>query len=323
MYQNKSKQKKTTIYQRYNMFILPKLLRNCILPIFISIFASTFIVPWSPIFDKFLRNPIPVTCSPEESIVVITGISSGIGKDISEALAYRGYTVIGTIRKKRYDLADGIIPVICDITDPDGIKMLKDAVRKERASGKHLVALVNNAGIGGQISLSKWLSDESLGVEALRQFNVNFFGLLNVTQTLLPDLISDASEDKCGSTRLINIGSLAGYISRSTDVIYSATKASIERATDSMRRTFRSLRVWATIVEPGFVNSKICNRTECMFNLPSNTTTPAILHAITSPFPKSRYPVSTVGSFRAQTVVILSGVLPDSLMDKLIDLNNH
>lgn len=90
-----------------------------------------------------------------------------------------------------------------------------------------LVAVVNNAGIGARVSLEQWLAEPSVGVEAARQFAVNYFGLLNVTQTLLPDLIEDAAEERCGSTRVINIGSLAGCVActkRSVDLFVTSLK---------------------------------------------------------------------------------------------------
>lgn len=92
----------------------------------------------------------------------------------------------------------------------------------------------------------------------------------------------------------------------------------MERGTDSMRRLFKPARVWATVVEPGFVASEMCNRAECQHNRAADTTTPAIIHAVTSPMPKSRYPVASAGSFRAQTIVMMASLLPDALLDILI-----
>jgi len=81
--------------------------------------------------------------------------------------------------------------------------------------------VVNNAGVSASHSIEDWLSGK-VSQDTRKLFNVNVVALVNVTATLLPHLIQGA--EACGSARLVNVGSLAGFATRSTSAIYGGSK---------------------------------------------------------------------------------------------------
>lgn len=155
-------------------------------------------------------------------------------------------------------------------------------------------------------------------------FGVNVLSLVNVTATLLPSLITTA--EHCGSSRVVNVGSLAGYATRGPSAIYGGTKGAIERVSDGMRRLFREKDVYTSVIEPGFVKSEMCNRAECQVYEAKDTTTPAILDALTSNRPSPRYPVAGVitkglGPMPSWMVASLVSHLPCQILDCMFGLD--
>ena len=118
---------------------------------------------------------------------------------------------------------ENLEPIICDVTDSAAIA---DAVATVAAAlkGERLVAVVNNAGI------SKDLPFEIQPLASVRQvFDVNYFGALDVTQQFLP-LLRAAGP----GARIVNIGSLAGWISMPGTVAYSGTKPAMAAFSDAL-----------------------------------------------------------------------------------------
>ena len=124
----------------------------------VALLATGFVMPFAPAFDLLFRTRTPVLSAAEDSVVVITGVSSGLGKDAAETLAARGYTVLGTVRQTGAKVAPGIKPVVVDVTDAAGVERLKSAVQRERKEGKALLALINNAGTSTKVPLEHWLA---------------------------------------------------------------------------------------------------------------------------------------------------------------------
>ena len=137
-------------------------------------------------------------------------------------LARSGYRVFGTVRKEadadalRALGVENLEPVICDVADTAAVAQAVAAVTAALA-GEPLVAIVNNAGISNDLPL------EIQPLASVRQvFDVNYFGVLDVTQQFLPLLRKTGP-----GARIVTIGSLAGTISAPGTVAYSGTKVPV------------------------------------------------------------------------------------------------
>jgi NAD(P)-dependent dehydrogenase (short-subunit alcohol dehydrogenase family) len=192
-----------------------------------------------------------MTATPEmQEIVIITGASSGIGAATAGELARRGFHVLAGVRRDQDADAirgPGIEPLIIDITNPDHIRALANRVHGD-PQDRAVRALVNNAGIGVNAPVEVFAIDEWR-----RLFEVNFFGHIAVTQTLLPALIRSEG-------RVINISSVGGKIAMATYGPYAGTKFALEAVSDSLRREIAPFGVEVVVVEPGAVQTKIAGR---------------------------------------------------------------
>ena len=203
--------------------------------------------------------------SPEiQEIVIITGASSGIGAATARQLARRGFHVLAGVRRDQDADAirgPGIEPLIIDITNPDHIRALANRVHGD-PQGRAVRALVNNAGIGVNAPVEVFAIDEWR-----RLFEVNFFGHIAVTQTLLPALIRSKG-------RVINISSVGGKIAMATYGPYASTKFALEAVSDSLRREIAPLGVQVVVVEPAAVRTKIGDRAIARAQEVASTMTP-------------------------------------------------
>lgn len=184
--------------------------------------------------------------------ILITGISSGIGKAAAIFLAQKGYHVFGTVRKKS-DLEsiaalkiENISPVIMDVTRTDDIYALKQEMKDIPLAG-----LINNSGIAVSGPL-KYLTIEKIR----EQFDVNVFGLLNVTQAFIPNL--ELQKKKYGSAgRIINISSVSGLMVRPFTSPYAASKYAVEALSDGLRRELAHSGIKVSLIEPGPIKTDI------------------------------------------------------------------
>jgi NAD(P)-dependent dehydrogenase (short-subunit alcohol dehydrogenase family) len=180
-------------------------------------------------------------------LAVVTGASSGIGQAVARALAQRGFHVLAGVRRPAdaaASAAESIEPIIVDITDSEAIAALAERVEQDGAN-RPLAALVNNAGIAVNAPV------ETLPMrEWHRQFEVNFFGQIAVTQALLPALL------RAGG-RIVNVSSIGGLVAGPTFGAYSASKFALEAASDALRREVGRLGVRVIVVEPGTVATPI------------------------------------------------------------------
>ena len=141
--------------------------------------------------------------------VVITGVSSGIGFASAKILCNSGYIVYGSVRKSEDverimdKLGENFHPLIFDVTDSKAISESIEKVHNDLKPGECIAALVNNAGIalGGPVTL--------IDTKVFRkQFEVNFFGLIDVTKACLP-LLGASKESN-------NQGKIEGNLSKPT-----------------------------------------------------------------------------------------------------------
>ena len=192
--------------------------------------------------------------------VVITGVSTGIGYSSAKILCDSGYFVYGSIRSKEdadkltSELGNNFKPLIFDVTDSKAIIESAKQVRGDLKPGEFIAGLVNNAGIalGGPVTL--------IDTEVFRkQFEVNFFGLIDVTKAYLPLL--GASKEAQNQGKIINISSISGRRSHPFMAPYTASKFAVEAFSDSLRRELMIYGVDVILIEPGPIKTAIWEKT--------------------------------------------------------------
>jgi NAD(P)-dependent dehydrogenase (short-subunit alcohol dehydrogenase family) len=196
-------------------------------------------------------------------LALITGASTGIGRATALRLSTSGWTVLAGVRDPGAGeqlVADAqpgasgrLIPLSLDVTDAEQVAAARARVDEEAASAGSsprggLDALVNNAGIGigGPLEL---VSAEDLR----RQFEVNVFAQVAVTQALLPAL-------RRAGGRIVFVSSIGGRVAMAFTAPYAASKHAIEAFGDALRVELRSSGVRVALVEPGSVATPIWDK---------------------------------------------------------------
>jgi NAD(P)-dependent dehydrogenase (short-subunit alcohol dehydrogenase family) len=184
------------------------------------------------------------------SVAVVTGSSSGIGLATSLALARKGYLTYATMRNlaKRdsiQSVADKqhlpIRVVQLDVTDENSIKKAIQSILSEAG---RIDLLVNNAGYALTGAF------EDIGIDEIEaQYETNVFGVIRVTQAVLPVM------RKQGSGRIINISSGAGRIGYPGGSAYVSSKFALEGLSESMAYEIEQFGIKTVLVEPGFVRT--------------------------------------------------------------------
>lgn len=251
----------------------------------------------------------PVAAADVNPAVLITGASSGIGRQIAERFAENGYFVYAGARSKQdideLSAIENMQGVRLDVTKQAEIDAVAARIRKE---GRVLKGLVNNAGVfvyGPLIEIE----------ESELQFimDVNVFGPYRVTKAVAPMLIN-------GAGRVINIGSVAGFASGTMFGPYGMTKHAMEAFTDSLAAELGKFKISVSVIEPGNFRSDIMKNLQrrsshegdsaptryqaeydrfAAFAKPDRSqhaspkaVADAALHALTNPDPKRRYLVT-------------------------------
>jgi NAD(P)-dependent dehydrogenase (short-subunit alcohol dehydrogenase family) len=178
-----------------------------------------------------------------QRVFLITGVSSGFGRALSEAALTAGHTVIGTVRSEaaiaEFEMlhADRAHGVVLDVTDFAAIEpTIKDIA--ERVGP--IDVLVNNAGYGHEGTL-----EESPLDELLRQFNVNVFGAVAMIKAVL------ASMRVRRTGHIINITSMAGLVALPGISYYCGSKFALEGISESLEKELRGFNIKVTSVSPG------------------------------------------------------------------------
>lgn len=180
-----------------------------------------------------------------KKVALVTGASAGIGKSIVRRLLADGWTVYGGARRveQMADIsAQGAKVLSLDVTDEASVKAAVDALLG--AEGR-IDALVNNAGYGSYGALE----DVPLA-EARRQFEVNVFGLMRLTQLVLPTMRA------ARSGTVVNVSSIGGRIWMPIGGWYHATKHALEVLSDALRVETRPFGVRVVVVQPGAIESE-------------------------------------------------------------------
>ena len=191
--------------------------------------------------------------------VVITGVSTGIGYSTAKILCDSGYFVYGSVRKDKdaeklsSEFGKSFQSLIFDVTDPKAIIASAEKVQNDLKPGESIAGLVNNAGIalGGPVTL--------IDTEVFRkQFDVNFFGLIDVTKAYLPLL--GASKESSEQGKIINISSISGRRSHPFMAPYTASKFALEAFSDSLRRELLIYGIDVILIEPGPIKTAIWDK---------------------------------------------------------------
>jgi NAD(P)-dependent dehydrogenase (short-subunit alcohol dehydrogenase family) len=186
---------------------------------------------------------------PPGQSILITGATSGIGRDAALRLARAGHLVLAGGRRPDALAAltrEGrgrVEPVVLDVTDPASVEAARELVDR-RTGGRGLDVLVNNAGyaLPGPLEV---LSERDL--RAL--FDTNVFGLLAVTRAFLP-----AMRER-GQGRVVNVGSIMGRVAMPMLGAYNATKHAVAAVTDALRMELAPFGITVILVEPGAIRT--------------------------------------------------------------------
>ncbi|MDV3427364.1 MAG: SDR family oxidoreductase [Bacillota bacterium] len=176
------------------------------------------------------------------NVVLVTGASSGIGKEAAEHLMRKGYKVYGTSRKlqtSRQDETSGgsINMMQLDVCSEESIEKAVNCIIEKEG---RINILINCAGFG----IAGSVEDTSID-EAYKQFDTNFFGVLRMCRSVLPIMRAQ----KKGL--IINVSSIAGLISIPYQSMYSASKFALEAATEALRSEVKLFGINVSLVESG------------------------------------------------------------------------
>jgi NAD(P)-dependent dehydrogenase (short-subunit alcohol dehydrogenase family) len=176
--------------------------------------------------------------------VLITGCSSGIGRATALRLAGSGWTVYATARRLESiaELGEaGCHTLALDVTDEDSMRAAVETV--EQAEGA-VGVLVNNAGYSQSGAI------ETVGMDAVRrQFETNVFGLVSLTQLVLPKMRAQ----RWG--KIVNLGSMGGRLTFPGGGYYHATKHALEAISDALRFELRGFGIDVVLLEPGLITT--------------------------------------------------------------------
>jgi NAD(P)-dependent dehydrogenase (short-subunit alcohol dehydrogenase family) len=179
----------------------------------------------------------------ERKIAIVTGASSGIGQATAERLAASGYKVYGTSRRGAQSGRQSFEMLPLDVTSDSSVEAAVAQV--VRAEG-HIDLLVNNAGFG----VAPAGAEESSMDQARSIFDTNFFGIVRMTRAVVPHM------RRRGSGRIINIGSVLGFLPMPYGALYAATKHAIEGYSESLDHELRTRGIRVSVVEPAYTKTQ-------------------------------------------------------------------
>ncbi|MFV2016383.1 MAG: SDR family NAD(P)-dependent oxidoreductase, partial [Candidatus Heimdallarchaeota archaeon] len=187
-----------------------------------------------------------MTVNIERRPILVTGGTTGIGRETVELLASKGHQVYATVRKDRdfddLNKIDNVEAVRLDVTDMDHINKLVEFIRNEN---KGLFGIVNNSGVTDLIAINE-IDDEDFDYI----MKVNLYGPYRITKALHEFVIESRG-------RIVNIGSIAGIVTPVLMGAYSISKHAIEAYTDILALEMEKFEVKVSVIEPGNYKSNI------------------------------------------------------------------
>jgi NAD(P)-dependent dehydrogenase (short-subunit alcohol dehydrogenase family) len=177
------------------------------------------------------------------SIALVTGASSGIGEATAERLAAAGYKVYGTSRRGVESGRRSFPMLSLDVTSDASVEAaVGDVVRSEG----RIDVLVNNAGFG----IAPAGAEESSIEQARAIFETNVFGIVRMTRAVVPHM------RRAGRGRIINIGSVLGFLPMPYGALYAASKHAVEGYSESLDHELRTWGIRVSVVEPAYTKTQ-------------------------------------------------------------------
>lgn len=173
----------------------------------------------------------------EQKVILITGASSGIGKECANLLAKDGHIVYGTSRKPQKSESSNLHFLACDVTDKTSVEACVSQIVAEQG---RIDVVLNNAGAGIVGALELTTKDEFDF-----QMNVNFEGVFNVCTAVIPILRTQRSGT------IINMSSMGGVMGLPFQGLYSASKFAVEGFSEALRLELHPFNIKVVIIEPG------------------------------------------------------------------------
>ncbi|CAG2372369.1 MULTISPECIES: oxidoreductase [Burkholderia] len=178
------------------------------------------------------------------TVVVVTGVSSGIGRTTAEQFARRGCRVFGTVRSiARTAPVAGVELIEMDVRDDASVQ---SGIRTIVERAARIDVLVNNAGT----SLIGAVEETSV-VEAAALFDTNVFSILRTVQAVLPHMRARRGG------RIVNVSSVLGFLPAPYMGLYAASKHAVEGLTETLDHELRQFGIRATLVEPSFTRTSL------------------------------------------------------------------
>lgn len=174
---------------------------------------------------------------------LVTGASTGIGEATAERLAKAGYEVYGTSRRGAQAGRRSFAMLHLDVTSDQSVEA---AVREVIQLHGRIDLLVNNAGFG----IAPAAAEESSIAQARSIFDTNFFGIVRMTRAVVPHM------RRQGSGRIINIGSVLGFLPMPYAALYAATKHAVEGYSESLDHELRTRGIRVSVVEPAYTKTQ-------------------------------------------------------------------
>ena len=273
----------------------------------------------------------------KSQIVLVTGATAGIGREVALHLARRGMQVFATGRRqhaldelKQEARELDLHTLRLDVTDAESIQAARAEIERI-AVGHGVDVLVNNAGFGIAAPLV-----EAPDADVRAQYETNVFGLLAVTRAFVPAMLARRSG------RVINVSSIGGRVTLPFLGAYNSTKFAVESLSDAMRRELQPLGIRVSIIEPGAVRSEFADKSMTFVDGRSageqspfaavyagaqalrssfeatavgpEVIARAVERAITARRPKARY----VAPAAAYSFLVLAAMLPTAWLDALM-----
>ncbi|MBB6734180.1 SDR family oxidoreductase [Cohnella zeiphila] len=271
-----------------------------------------------------------------ERAVLITGANGGIGMELARAMTGRGWRVFAGVRDLergamlKKTIAGKIVPIRLDITSPDSVQAAAREIAASLGAGG-LDGLVNNAGCIVKGPLELIPPDEFK-----RQFDINVFGQIAVTQAMLPLLRRNRG-------RIVNIGATSGKLAFPYFGAVSASKHALEAITDALRVEVKPWGVSVSLIQPGAIQTSIFEKANAEYDRslsgipadkralyeeamaafdsamakqsasPASVVADAVVHALTSAKPRTRYAAG-----RVARMIVMLGRRSDRLRDWLL-----
>lgn len=180
----------------------------------------------------------------ETLVVVVTGVSSGIGRAAAIKFASQGCRVFGTVRNTaKAGAIPGVALIEMDVRDQASIER---GIQTIIAQAGRIDVLVNNAGV----TLLGAAEETSID-EARTLFDTNLFGILRMVKAVLPHMRAQRSG------RIVNVSSVLGFLPAPYMAVYSASKHAVEGLSETLDHEVRQFGIRVVLVEPSFTKTSL------------------------------------------------------------------